>query len=732
MANLSVTASPAGRRGFDDILGGTVASVLTITYGLSYALLIFAGPLAPYLGYGVGLTFLVSAVVALVLAIGSSLPVAIGAPDSSTAAVTAILASSLVEHIAAIDPSAPILVPVVITFALTSIVTGLILCGCGMTRLGRAIRYVPYPVVGGFLGATGALIIFGAVGVITGHRLQFASLPLFANPQTMYELAAAAAMALLLYLALHRSHNLFGLPVILVAGTLAAHLAFWLAGISPTEARAIGWTFQPPPQVAFAWIWNVHDFRQYPWEALPDLAGNLIAVIFVTAASTLFNTAGIEVATHREADIERELTATGIANLLTGLLGGYTGCISISRTILNVKAGGTGRLSGLTVAMISLMMLALAPPLLGYMPKFVLGGLLLYLGCDTLHKWTVQSRQRLSRTEYVSLLTIIVIILQWGFIAGVLIGIVIGCAAFALSASRINPIKYSFEGSEYRSSLDRSREAQAVLATHGSEIQGLNLQSYLFFGSANRLYQHVKALLARRPQCRFLVFDFKLVTGIDSSAAYSFAQIKRVAHDRGIKLVLVHLSPALERALRDSEFISHEVSIAPELDHALEWCENAIIGRHQGHEQEEASLLGWFGQILGDPDDASELMHRCERLEVAAGATIVHAGEAASSMHFILDGRVGVMVPAEHGGATRVRSLGRYTTIGEMGLVAQTPRSATIQAETDSVLYVLSTQQFEAITRERPALAQKLLTYFVTVMAERLGFANRTIAVLRR
>lgn len=732
MANLSVTASPAGRRGFDDILGGTVASVLTITYGLSYALLIFAGPLAPYLGYGVGLTFLVSMVLALVLAIGSSLPFAVGAPDSSTAAVTAILASSLVEHIVAVDPNAPVFIPVVVTFALTSIMTGLTLCGCGMTRLGRAIRYVPYPVVGGFLGATGALIIFGAVGVITGHRLQFAVLPLFANAQTMYELAAAAAMALLLYLTLHRSHNLFGLPVILVAGTLAAHLAFWLAGISPTEARAMGWTFQPPPQVAFTWIWNAHDFRQYPWEALPDLAGNLIAVIFVTAASTLFNTAGIEVATHREADIERELTTTGIGNLLTGLLGGYTGCISISRTILNVRAGGSGRLSGLTVAMISLMMLALAPPLLGYMPKFVLGGLLLYLGGDTLHKWTVQSRQRLSRTEYVSLLAIIVIILQWGFIAGVLIGVVIGCAAFALSASRINPIKYSFEGNEYRSSLDRSREAQALLATHGSEIQGLNLQSYLFFGSANRLYQHVKALLARRPQCRFLVFDFKLVTGIDSSAAYSFAQIKRAAHDRGIKLVLVHLSPALERALRDGEFISHEVSIAPELDHALEWCENAIIGRHRGHEREEASLLDWFGQILGDADDASELMHRCERLEVGAGDTIVRAGEAAASMHFILDGRVGVMVPAEHGGSTRVRSLGRYTTIGEMGLVAQTPRSATIQAETDSVLYVLNTEQFEAITRERPALAQKLLTYFVTVMAERLSFANRTIAVLRR
>ena len=80
-----------------------------------------------------------------------------------------------------------------------------------------------------------------------------------------------------------------------------------------------------------------------------------------------------------------------------------------------------------------------------------------------------------------------------------------------------------------------------------------------------------------------------------------------------------------------------------------------------------------------------------------------------------------------------MRSLGRYTTIGEMGLVSQAPRSATIQAEVASVLYVLSTPSVRGASRPTiPTLGQKLLTYFVSVMAERLTFANRTIAVLRR
>jgi SulP family sulfate permease len=728
----SIHSGQGIRAALNYVLGGGAASVLTVTFGLSYSLLIFSGPLAPYLSYGVAATFVSSAILAAVIALGSSLPFAVAGPESSTAAMTGILASSLVERMMAADPTAPLLGPVLLTLASTTIVTGIVLCGFGMTRVGRAIRYVPYPVVGGFLGATGCLILLGAVRVITGHRLQFASLDQFANLLTLSELAAACAMAAVLYLTWHRSRSSFGLPAILIGGVIAAHLAFWLAGISDAQAQAAGWTFQPPPAVTFMLPWNWSEISRYPWYSLPDVAGNLIAVVFVTASCSLFNTTGIEVAVNREANLERELNVTGIANILSGALGGYTGCISVSRTILNFNGGGTGRWSGLTVAAISALMLAAAPMLLGYMPKFVLGGLLIYLGADQLQKWIIQSRRRLSFTEYLSLLAIIVIIVQWGFIPGILIGVVIGCATFALSAARIDSIKYGFDGSEYRSSLDRSRDDQAVLSAHGGKIQGLNLQSYLFFGSANRLYQHVRALLQRHPECRFLMFDFKLVTGIDSSAAYSFTQIKRAAADRGIKLVLVHLPAATEKALRSSEFISGEVSVVAELDHALEWCENQIIVQHQGLEQEEASLRDWFAQILGTEQDASELIRRCRRIEVDAGEVIVRAGDVADSMHFILDGRVGIMIPGGEGSTTRVRSLGRYTTIGEMGLVSHAPRSATIQAEVASVLYVLGADQFEAIKLDDPALSQKLLTYFIAVMAERLTFANRMITVLRR
>jgi len=716
----------------NDIFASAAPAVLTVSFGLSYSVLIFSGPLVQYLPYGIAATFTGTAIIAAVIALGSTFPFAVGAPETSTAAVTGILAASLVEHVVANDPSAYLLGPVLLTLSAATIITGLVLCSMGLTRIGRAIRYVPYPVIGGFLGSTALLIALGGIRVIANHPVRFDTLASFANPMTMYQLLAGAALAVAIYLMWHRSRNPLALPAILIGGIVVTHIVFRFAGIPLEQAQALGWTFQSPPRASMMAPWHFSDIGNYPWQALPGLLGNVIAVIFVTAISTLFNTTGLEVATNREANLERELNVAGIANILSGLFGGYAGCISLSRSLLNSSSGATSRLSGLMVSAVAILMLVADPALLSYMPKFILGGLLIYLGVDQLNRWIVESRRRLSTIEYLSLLAIIFIIVKWGFIAGVLIGIVIGCATFALSASRISAIKFGFNGAEYRSSLDRSRHDLALLTTHGKEIHGLNLQSYLFFGSANRLYQHVRALLTRHPECRYLVFDFRLVTGIDSSATYSFAQIKRSAIDSGVKLVLVNLPRATEKMLTSGEFLSSDILVMPDLDHALEWCENEIITRHRTLEQEEGDLQSWLTGILGNQPDAAELARRCERLEVRAFETIARAGEPADSMLFILSGRVGIIVDTGDGHSTRVRSLGRHTTVGEMGLVARQPRSATIRAEIDSVLYVLRSDVFDAITAENPALGQKLLTYFMSVMAERLAFASRMIGVLRR
>jgi sulfate permease, SulP family len=565
-----------------DLFAGLAASIVTVAYGLSFAALIFAPPLHTWLAYGIAATFITTAISASFVAARSSIPFAIAGPDGATAAVTATLAATVAEQLIETGPPDDLLAPVMIVVALSTVLTGILLFCLGLARAGGAIRFIPYPVIGGFLSATGWLMVNGAVRVITDRGLNLSSLDILLQYLTLAKLAAAAAVALALYLALRRARSPFVLPVILLIGTVAAHLAFAVTGTTLAEALALGWTFKAPTAIGLAPTWDFGDVGNFPWRLLPGLSADIFAVMFVTAITMLLNTTGIELVTRREADLGRELKTLGVANLTAAALGGYVSGISLNRTILTYTAGGRSRICGLTVAAASVLLLAADPSFLAYIPKFVLGGLLLYLGTSLMYEWLVDAARRISLLEYASLLAIAVLIVQVGFIAGVLIGVVIGCATFAVSASRVNAIKFSFDGSEYRSTLDRGPEELAILADHGREIQGMSLQSYLFFGSANRLYEQVKSLFASQPDCRFLLFDFRLVTGIDSSAMHSFTQIKQAADELGARLVLVNLSSELRNAFRARGFIGGDVIVASDLDRALESCEQTVIAAHMG------------------------------------------------------------------------------------------------------------------------------------------------------
>ena len=108
-------------------------------------------PLASWLSYGIAATFISTIVGALVVALRSSLPFTIAGPDSATSVVTASLVAGFVGWLVE---------PTLLLMALSALLVGILLCGLGLAKAGRAIRFVPYSVIGGFLGATGWLMGF--------------------------------------------------------------------------------------------------------------------------------------------------------------------------------------------------------------------------------------------------------------------------------------------------------------------------------------------------------------------------------------------------------------------------------------------------------------------------------------------------------------------------------------------------------------------------------------------
>jgi sulfate permease, SulP family len=712
-------------------VASVVVGVFSILFYVSYAALIFSGPLAPWLAYGLTATFITGAIGGAVTSWRSSLSFAIGGPDGSTCAVIAALVGTLAVRLRSNGLDDGLLTATLVVLALSAALTGLLLCGLGLARLGRAIRFVPYPVIGGFLGASGCLMLAGVFRILTGYPLSVANIAHVVDVGAAEKLGAGTAVAAFLILGRQYWKSPLAMPAQLLASIIGFYLVLLLLRMPVADLQARGWMFTMPSARAFAPPWTL-TFARVPWSALPELGADFIAVMFVGTISILLNITSIEMSTKREAVLDRELKLQGIANLLCAALGGYVSCLTSTRSRLNFLLGKDNRVSGLMIAAMSAAAVFVNPVFLGYMPKCVLGGLLVTIGYDAAKRWLVSSARQLERLEYLSLLAIALIIVWWGFLPGVSIGVIFGCATFALSAGRINVVKLAFDGSEYRSSLDRGPRELALLAAHGRELQGLRLQSYLFFGSANRLYEHVKLLLAERPECRFLLFDFRLVTGLDSSAVHSFTQIKQAAEALGARLVLVHLTPSIEKAFGDNQVIGKNVPVFADIDRALEFCENAIIAAHNDGDSGSRSLRDWLAEALGSAAFADTLASNCRRFEFAPGDVIAQQGGPSDSMHFIIDGRVGIIVNLEDGSSIRVRSLGQHTTIGEMGLLTGRPRSATVQAEVASVAYELRADAFERLKVEHPSLVQALLTYVIALMAERLSFASRVIGVLQR
>ncbi|MGH7858288.1 MAG: STAS domain-containing protein [Candidatus Binatia bacterium] len=151
-------------------------------------------------------------------------------------------------------------------------------------------------------------------------------------------------------------------------------------------------------------------------------------------------------------------------------------------------------------------------------PKLVLGGLLLSLGLGFLVDWLWDGWTRLARADYAVTALIVGAV---GFLEGIAVGIVAAAILFTVNYSRINVIKYTLSGAHHQSNVDRPFHHHRLLRERGEQIHILELQSYIFFGTAYKLLLKLRERTddPTLAPMRYVILDFRQVTGLDSSAS---------------------------------------------------------------------------------------------------------------------------------------------------------------------------------------------------------------------
>ena len=712
-----------------NVSGGLAASALSLAYCFSYGAFIFAGPLQPFLSQGVAAALITAVVTATIIALTSGFRSAVAGPDSNTTALLAAMMVNLAPAMTAMAPNQALALAIA-ALAVATLLTGLALLTLGWWRLGKLIRFIPYPVVAGFLAATGWLMLSGAVSMTIDLPLSWQNLSSFAERSTLITLGATVLWAAALWFLTALWKHPLTLPLALIGATVVTH-AFLAVFPLPDDLSAWAVMFSVPDGDRPLFPLLTGEIFRVDWTALAPVAGDMVAVAVLAILSILLNSTSIELATKVDIDLDRELRVQGLANVASAFAGGFVGHISVSRTLVNVAAGGTSRLTGVMVGLVAFAVLVFGTDAISYVPRFILGGLLLQLGARLMWDWGWLSRHSLPLLDWLVIVAIILITSHFGFLQALLFGMLAGCVIFAVDVSRIRVVRYQFGLNERSSSLVRGREEAAFLSEHGGQVQVLQLSGYLFFGSAYSVLEWVTKLVAER-RLKEVIFDFSGVTGIDSSAGASFVKIRELLKKHGVRQSLVAMSPMAAKILSTGASLDDSVRVPDDLDVALEEAEETILATSEMPVGLHRSMVDWLTEVVGSREQAHALFDRMTPAPRDSSSYLCRQGDPTDSLLFIERGPVSVTLEMLDHPPLRVRVFGTHTLVGEVGFFLDAPRSANLLAAPGAVVWSLSHQAFDEFTLAHPEQALALTIYVIRLQSERLTFANRQIASLQR
>lgn len=719
-----------------DLGSGALVAFISAAYSLSFAMLIFSGRLAEGLPAGAAAMIFSAGVATVVAASLSSYRFAIAGPDTATMAVLSAMVLAIAAAMAGSVQEQALMAHVVVAVSMTTLVTGIALLAIGVLKLGVWMRYIPYPVMGGFLAAAGALLVAGAVKVVTGHRIALETLPLLVEGDALRHVLAGVACAAAIMVARRTSKHFLVLPGMLLAEAAAVYMVLAGLGVPLAQARAETWLLAAVEEAGPVSLWSLADFRGLAWSTLLGQSAEIAAAIGVSAVAILLTATGVEIAARTSLDLNRELRVGGLSNLLLGSFGGVLGNLTFNRTMLNHAAGARSRLSGIIAGLLCMALAVAGVGVVSYVPTPVLGGLLFYMGFGLLATWVGSMRRRLSRSDYVLILAIMIVIVTRGYLEGIVLGVIASCIIFALNYSRVRIIKHRLSRQQTSSYVDRSTEEQAFLLKHGARIQILWIQGYLFFGTANGL---LEALLdwvagsARGPE-RVLIVDFRQVTGIDSSAIFSFLKLRNLVERHRVRLVLSGMSPSIRQPFANEGFLepgSGTVREYPNLDLALEWAEEELLAA-AGAFPPLKHFDSWLQNALGSPAIAARFKSYLELVRLEKGQHLFEQGDPADALFFVRSGRVSVILERAGEPPLRLRTMTGFTVVGEMGLYRDMRRSAAVVADVSAEVYRLSRDNFRRMETEEPAVSSAFHVLIVRILADRLSFASNEIAALLR
>ena len=702
-----------------------VMGILLIIFEVSFASMIFSGELSPFASRAAGLTLAGAFLICLVGAVKSEFKGAIGLPQDAPTAVLSMMAVSVASAMGSQGSPEVKFMTVTAAMGMSAAFTGLCYMIVGKYRLANLLRFMPYPVVGGFLAGTGWLLLSGSLGIMCDVSLSFANLPLLLQPEVMLKWIPGVGFGILVFFVLLKKSQLLILPGSLVVGAFFFYLVLLFTGTGVQEAKTAGFLIAGVPDQGLWPAFTIADLSLIRWDVVLKQLPALFSVALVSIVGMLLNMSGIEAGARSELDINHEFKVAGVGNIVAGMWGAAPGYPSIALSLLTHRAGANSRLTGIVSALIVGFVLFFGGDVLEYFPKCLLGGLVLLLGLFFIHDWIISTRNRLPLVDWLIVVFIFLVTGFFGFMEGVASGLVVTIIFFVFRFSRVPVVHQTFSAKERTSLKARSVPHRHILQREGGKIRGFELTGYLFFGSASALADVLKQTLTTEPVPDFMLLDFSRVTGIDISAINNFQRVALTARAAQCRLVITAVSRRFVEAIQRNfpDDVLANVSFFDTLNDGLEWCENRLIADVERALANRIDLKETlFDHSVDDvmaqlesQEFVEELVHALsdwvETVTFTSGTVIVEKGRETDVCHLIIWGSA---VAYDAASGNRMRSLEPGSVIA--GPAAFSPcytPDVTIRADTNCRAASLSSKARKRLEKENPQLAMQLYRYLI-------------------
>jgi SulP family sulfate permease len=734
---------PNARSG--DLWGGLAAMLVALPSSIAYGVAIYMvlGPAYQARGAMAGIVGAIA--MGLIAPIFGGTPRLITSPCAPAAAVMAAFAAAALsgQHGArdAIPPG-----DVLGLMTLLGLVSGAMQLVYGLLRGGRLIKYIPYPVVSGYLSSVGVLIFLSQVPKFLGLAQDISIWRGLVSPET-WSGPAVAVGAVTIAGVLLAPRVTKAVPATicgLVAG-IVTYFAF--SAIDPGLLR-----LDHNQLVIGAVGGQASSFLTelgQQWSAIRQLRIADAGVLLVPALTlsvllsidTLKTCVIVDVMTRRRSDSNRVLLGQGIANLVSALIGGVPGSATIGGTLVNVNSGGTTQLSGLLEGGFALIAYLVLGRFIAWIPVAALAGILIVVAFRMIDRTSLHLlTQRSTLVDFLVIVAVIAVAVGYNLIAAAGAGLGLAILLFIREQIRGSVIRRKIYGHQVSSKQHRLPAEKEVLRQRGALTTICELQGSLFFGTADQLFTELEPDLKR---CRYLILDFRRVQSVDFTAAHLLEQIEALLTERRAHLIFTNLPASLPtgqplQAYFDQVGLvkpSQNVKIVDRLDDALEWTEDQILL--------QANLLSNREE---NPLELSEfdLLHGLEAADLLAalkpcvtdqsfdpGQNIFKKGNASDELFLIRRGTVRIQLPLGDGKHHHLGTFARGHFIGDMAFLDRGVRSADAVALTPTDVFVISRARFDAVAKTHPTLAAKIFARLARALALRVRQVDAELRALQ-